>query len=237
MENEIIIEKLIKFGLTRQEAIIYINLYMNGTMNGYEMSKLTGISRSNCYSALANLAEKGASNIIEGEVKKYVAVPIIEFCKGRINMLIEEEKYLEKNLPDMKEDLDGYITIKGNTNIVNKIKSLLEAVEYRIYLSMSERNINFIINDLKILINKGIKVVVITNYPLVLEGAIIYEDELIDEEIRIIIDSQKVLTGDLSQRTDDTCLYTGQKNFISVFKSAFKNEIKLIEIMRGEKEK
>ena len=33
------VEKLMLFGLTRQEATIYVSLYQNGAMNGYEAAK------------------------------------------------------------------------------------------------------------------------------------------------------------------------------------------------------
>ena len=44
-----------------------------------------------------------------------------------------------------------------------------------------------------------------------------------------------VLTGDMTGSASDTCLYCGQKNFVNVFKESLKNEIKLIELKRGEK--
>ena len=47
MEENIVLEKLGAFGLTRQEANIYLCLYQQGELNGYEVAKLTGISRSN----------------------------------------------------------------------------------------------------------------------------------------------------------------------------------------------
>ena len=49
MDEMSFIEKLMVFGLTRQEASIYLCLYRNGILTGYEAAKLTGISRSNVY--------------------------------------------------------------------------------------------------------------------------------------------------------------------------------------------
>ncbi|MBQ1972700.1 MAG: helix-turn-helix domain-containing protein [Treponema sp.] len=62
-----LIENLIAFNLTRQEAAIYVKFLNHGEMSGYEVAKETGISRSNVYSALQSLAEKGALYLIEGE--------------------------------------------------------------------------------------------------------------------------------------------------------------------------
>ena len=47
MEEAAIIEQLILFGLSRQEAAIYLCLLQNEELTGYEVAKLTGISRSN----------------------------------------------------------------------------------------------------------------------------------------------------------------------------------------------
>ncbi len=55
----VLTEKLVQFGLTRQEATIYMCLLRSKDLSGYEVSKLTGISRSNVYSALAALVDEG----------------------------------------------------------------------------------------------------------------------------------------------------------------------------------
>ena len=55
MEEAAIIEQLILFGLSRQEAAIYLCLLQNEELTGYEVAKLTGISRSNVYNGLASL--------------------------------------------------------------------------------------------------------------------------------------------------------------------------------------
>ena len=70
---------------------------------------------------------------------------------------------------------------------------------------------------------------------VVVPGAIIYMTEKKESQIRLIVDSEYVLTGDMTGSPSDTCLYCGQKNFVNVFKESLKNEIKLIELKRGEK--
>ena len=56
MEQNQYVEYLLHFGLTRQEALIYVELLVKGKQTGYEIAKETGISRSNVYSVLAALA-------------------------------------------------------------------------------------------------------------------------------------------------------------------------------------
>ena len=54
-------EDLTEYGLTRQEATIYACLLCQGSMTGYEIAKDTGISKSNVYTAVKELVQKGAA--------------------------------------------------------------------------------------------------------------------------------------------------------------------------------
>ena len=76
MEEVAIIEQLILFGLSRQEAAIYLCLLQNEELTGYEVAKLTGISRSNVYNGLTSLVEHGAAYVIEGTEE---AIVILSF--------------------------------------------------------------------------------------------------------------------------------------------------------------
>lgn len=65
MEDKSYIERLMEFGLTRQEAGIYGCLISEGKTTGYEVAKQLGISRSNAYNSLASMTEKGAAYLVE----------------------------------------------------------------------------------------------------------------------------------------------------------------------------
>ena len=125
MENNLFIEKLMNFGLTRQEASIYQCLLTEGKTTGYEVAKQIGISRSNAYNSLASMTEKGAAYLVtEGTTKKYVPVPLEEFCKNNIRKMDESRRWLIKNAPAGKVQEEGYITIEGRRNILDKMKNL-----------------------------------------------------------------------------------------------------------------
>ena len=76
----------------------------------------------------------------------------------------------------------------------------------------------------------GLKVVVITDPSYALDGAIIYHAPKAQYQIRLIVDSSNVLTGDLSDGDASTCLYSKKRNLVDLFKDALKNEIELIEL-------
>ena len=241
MEETEILSKLRLFGLTRQEAVLYLCLYRYGGLTGYEAAKYTGISRSNVYSGLSGLADKGAAYLEQGNVSRYVAVPVEQFCNNKIRGLKRDKEYLIKNIPVMKEQETGYLTITGSGNIQDKIIEMILEAEKRIYLSASGSMIMRMEQELLTALKKEIKLVLITDFMpenLVLkEKSICYLTNARGNSIRMIVDSAYALTGELTGKRDDTCLYTGQENFIKVFKDALRNEIKLIELQGGENEK
>lgn len=234
MEEAALIDKLMLFGLTRQEASIYLCLATNKELSGYEVSKITGISRSNVYNALASLVEEGAAYLLEGSTNKYIAVDVEEFCNNKIRHLQKIKDELVRDMPKNNADCEGYITISSHKHIMDKIHYMLASVQYRVYVSMPVEFLEKCRADMEYLIESGKKVVLIVNEEVVFPGAIIYVTDKKEPQIRLIVDSEYVLTGDMSGSPADTCLYCGQKNFVNVFKESLKNEIKLIELTKGK---
>lgn len=229
-----IIDRLMCFGLTRQEATIYLGLVQNGDLTGYEAAKQTGISRSNAYNALAGLVDKGAAYTEEGTAVKYHAVCIEEFCSNKIRALEETKFYLLEFMPKQKEEEEGYLTITGDRHIQDKIRNMIQSARQRMYLSMTERFVRMFEKEMTEAAGQGKKVVVLTDGPLEYADIMIYRTKEKAQQIGIIADSAHVLTGEFGRGEASTCLYSGQKNFVQVFKDSMRNEIELIRIMKGE---
>jgi sugar-specific transcriptional regulator TrmB len=232
-----VIELLTQFNITRQEATIYLTLLSEGELNGYEVAKITGISRSNTYTSLAALVEKGVAYIVEGPVTKYTPVPVEEFCDNKIRKLKETKEYLMESIPEKREDAEGYVTIKGKVQILNKMRNMVSGAKERVYISVSKQVLDEILDEVKGAVKKGIKVVLIINEPLNLKGATVYFMEKQHQQIRLIADTSNVLTGDIDNGEYSTCLYSKKKNLIDLLRDSLKNEIRLIEIMKGESTK
>ena len=234
MQQSELIEKIMNFGLTRQEASIYHYLVISGESTGYEVAKELGISRSNAYNSLASMVDKGAAYLQSGTTSKYLAVSVKEFCGNKIRNLQNDQKDLEENLKG-KDEIEGYVTIFGCQNIQDKIANMLGNVEQRVYISISKEKLALFQTTLLQLIAQKKKVVIITDSSPGLEDCNIYlSDRLLENQIRLIVDSKYVLTGDFGEQKDDTCLYSGQKNFVNLFKEAMRNEIELIKLRSGE---
>lgn len=234
MEQNQYVEYLLHFGLTRQEALIYVELLVKGKQTGYEIAKETGISRSNVYSVLAALAEKGAAYVVEESAKRYIPVEVEEFCGNCIRRMQEEQEWMERNLPQKKAETEGYITIEGEQNILDKAKNLIAQAGERVYLSCTAGYLDAFRQVLEELVKKKRKVVILTDASYELKGVIFYQTEEKGQQIGLIVDSKSVLSGEYGKGSLNTCLYSGQKNFVTVFKNAMANEIKLIQLQKGE---
>lgn len=225
-----ITEELLHFGLTRQEANLYLTLLAHGESTGYEAAKLTGISRSNTYTALAGLVEKGAAYIMEEHVVRYIAVPFEEFSGNVIRRLQSRQQSLLSRLPRRKTEIQGYITIRGTRQIMDKLIHMIQEAKQRLYISVPGTILAQIEPYLQQQLEDEKKVVILSDIPCTLNGVTSYVIQKGDGQIRLIVDSVKVLTGRISDGEDSTCLFSLNRNLVDVFKEMLKNEITLIQL-------
>lgn len=223
-------EALMKVGFTRHEAALYITLCGEGELTGYEAAKLSGIPRSNAYLALAGLVEKGAAYKIEGNAMKYIAVPGTELAENIRRETQSVLDYIKQHLPEPQKQTEPFITIVGETHIVNKMNNIIHRAESRVYVSMAAEELEYIREPLAAAMDRGLKVVVITSPGCRMEGALLYHSPKQPGQIRIIADGAHVLTGELTT----TCLYSENQNLIQLIKDSLVNEIKLIELTSKE---
>jgi sugar-specific transcriptional regulator TrmB len=225
-----IVECLMQTGFTRYESILYITLCREGELTGYEAAKISGIPRSNAYLALAGLVEKGGAYRIDSDAVKYTAVPARELILNIHRNIEQVLKFIEGNLPARNTANDPYITISGNVNIINKMKSVINAALERIYLSVSPDILEHILCEVTEAKERGLKVVIITDPPFAMAGAIVYHNEKKKGQIGIIADTSHVITGEIKDEGQSTCLYSKNGNLIQLIKDSLANEINLIKI-------
>ena len=70
--------------------------------------------------------------------------------------------------------MDGYFTIRGQQHIIDKIITIIEETEHRLYISLPVNLLTIIDHKLFTLISSGKKVVILTDKPYQLAGAKIY---------------------------------------------------------------
>lgn len=216
-----------QFGLTRQEAKVYLLLLTEGCLSGYEAAKRAGISRSNAYGALAGLVDKGAAYVLEEQPVRYEAVPVQEFCDNKIHFLKEAAKTLEEKIPKEMHQEEHYVTIRGRRNVEDKIRNMLRQTKERVYLFGSAATLAHFESELNELVQAGRKVVLLTEESCELAGAIMYCTAQRGSSVRLITDSSYALTGELGEEARTACLYSANPNLVQLLKDALANEIQL----------
>lgn len=105
----------------------------------------------------------------------------------------------------------------------------------RIYISMSPVKLELVKQEIESAIQRGLKVVIITDPPYKVDGAIIYHNKKQVIQVRLITDSTYVLTGELNENTNTTCLFSKNRNLVHLIKDSLTNEIELITIQNKRK--
>lgn len=73
---------VIALGFTETEAALYCELLRGGASTGYRLAQAIGKAPANVYQALANLTQRGAVMVDDGEAKTYRATPPAELLNG-----------------------------------------------------------------------------------------------------------------------------------------------------------
>ena len=132
-----LIEKLKEIGFNSYEAKVYIALLKKYPATGYEISKLANIPQARTYDTLKVLEEKNIINISNTSPKTYIPIKPKQLLNSYQKKMNSTLNYLEKHLPEVKENYDHpVITIKGKNNINSKIIEAIQNAKKEIYIEI-----------------------------------------------------------------------------------------------------
>ena len=93
-------EELIEFGLTKNEAKIYLSLIDLGPSLAGVISRKTGVHRRSVYDAIERLIEKGLIGYITNNNRKYFQAVN---PRKLLDLIKEKEELINKILPDLEK--------------------------------------------------------------------------------------------------------------------------------------
>jgi sugar-specific transcriptional regulator TrmB len=144
------IAQLKELELSTYEATAYAALITHPTMTASALCKETGIPDTKIYYALEGLSEKGMLTVRMGNPKLYRPVPpkeAIANLKQRLTERLNEKLKEADVLVDMispiyesaekPDELEVAYIIRGQNNIVNRMKALIEASSREVTLFVS----------------------------------------------------------------------------------------------------
>lgn len=117
MKNEHLLKILMEFGLTENEALVYLSALSLGATSVSRISSLSGIKRTSIYPIISKLQKIGLmSKVILGLKTFYVSEP-----PEKLEVLLEDRKNkFKKFLPDFSK----LYNLEGKTDLIRKYEGL-----------------------------------------------------------------------------------------------------------------
>ena len=214
-----------KLGFSQNEAKVYTTLLRNKRLNGYEIAKLSGVSRSLVYEVVNRLVGKGILLRLEGEPNYYIPLEY-EKLMARIKRENEEnitraEAFL-KGLAQGEENRDYVLNIVGYDKFMKKAVALIDSAEEEISLSIWHNELSVLRQALEHAVKKGIKVYIFSFQEIELEGAVLFSYGISDaarlfpyRRMTLIVDGIQCVNGE-SGGAEDIYTYTRNHAIVSL---------------------
>lgn len=228
MDNQLIlIEEMKQLGLNQYEAKAYLKLLEDWPVNGYTLSKNSGVPRSRIYEVLDSLTKKQLvfEKTIENGTVYYPLEPdmLVKKLKRNYESIIEHvEKETTQLFVKSKEQNESKV-ITGRKNIFDFIGMLVEKARERVDISIWQeeyKDLEEYINDA---IDRGIKIKgVYFGYDNKFQNVLThrrletYLREKDERYIIIIIDKKEAVTGIISRGEESQVTWTNDFGVIDI---------------------
>lgn len=243
MQEERIVETMMRFGLSKYEAKAYVSLSKKNEITAYELSKISGVPQGKIYETMNRLLEKNLVNIVGDNPIRYIPVALDGYLDSYQNDVKESIGFLKTNMDKMKEHqkVSFLWHIEGKENLFLKIQSMLEKVEHSVYLEAWNYDFEYFAKTFHELQEKGIDIVsVIYGKTDEKIGKIYYHEmEHMEEEVKelgrwftIVIDGQESLFAVLKENGKEQGIWTENRAFMLMAESFIAHDIFIAEIYR-----
>lgn len=152
---------LVQLGFSPTESKVYCTMVSEDKMNGYQVAKALGMSRSSVYSALENLLEKGAIVSIPGNTSEYAVIEpaqLIEKIITKYRKSAESARNTLESISLKRRASNYFCNIQGKQNLIDEIKAMISAAKKEIVINSSMEMKYFVgeINEAK---SRGVRVI------------------------------------------------------------------------------
>lgn len=226
------VELLKKIGLSDLEARCYLALHEEPGISGYEVAKRVSVSRTNVYSALRSLTDKGACRCIEGDPARYDAVPIEQLTKHLQTEFEQVTKVLVNQLKSPTIIAPSFYNWQGDKQLSTTIRRIIANAKDFIVIDIWSEDLHWVEEDLLDAENRGVNVILITigECQTALKNIFVHirsEDWSISSlrNFSILCDSKKALIGGFGNSTKLTALETDHPSVVGMLKTAFYHDL------------
>mgnify|MGYP001039520428 CR=1 FL=1 len=206
-------------GFSRNEAKVYTTLLKHKQLNGYEIAKLSGVSRSLVYEVINRLVGKGILLRLEGEPNYYKPLEydklIRRMKQESENHINKAEEYL-KGLMGEEENRDFVMNLVGFDKFIKKAIVLIDSASKEISLSVWSNEFELLQGALTRAMERGVKVYLFTFEEVNPKGAVLFSYRISDaaslfpyRRMTLVVDGEQCLTG---ENNGDRSIFIYTKN-------------------------
>ncbi|MBO1002914.1 TrmB family transcriptional regulator [Pseudogracilibacillus auburnensis] len=235
---ERLIEQFEEIGFSKNEAKSYMALLKEPAINGYEISKKSGVPRSMVYSVIAKLLAKEAIIELRTEPPTYTPVPVKELIMNRKRQTEETLSFLEKELQVIEKPVEVNVIkhIEGRTKIIQAMQKLMKEANEEVWLSAWEEELEELRSSAVEQGKKGIQLysLLFTNQETNSFGKTFYhrhdtasiEKRRMGQRLTIIIqDNQDVLIASFIERQIPQAIQTTEPMLVLLAKEYIRHDM------------
>ncbi len=168
-----LLNSLKTFNLTDYEAKAYIALASLGTSSVTEVSQICDVPRSNLYSVLESLNEKGFVDVQKGRPVLFKAVSPEKALEDAERELTDRTKKAKENVVKKLKDFKGKESdivpaliwgVKGYSNVLTKIAEMVKKARTEVLINVPDVSIfdEKVYNELEKASKRGVKIKIAT---------------------------------------------------------------------------
>lgn len=150
-----------KLGFSTNEAKVYTTLLKHKLLNGYEVSKFSGVVRASVYDVISRMVSKGFIIKIDGEPNYYKPLDyekLIEKLRQESEFNIRKAETVFQSISG-EENRDDYVmNLVGFDKFVAKAQTLIDGAGREISLSVWSQEFSLFRNALVRALSRGVKV-------------------------------------------------------------------------------
>ncbi|MET4696198.1 TrmB family transcriptional regulator [Endozoicomonas lisbonensis] len=236
-----LINKLMSFGLTKTDALVYINLLQNGQASGYKIGKDLSLARSSVYSSIDTLYNQGYIFMIEGSTKEYEAKSPELILSQIKKKTLNDIAILKKELAEIAvpKDTPFIYNLSGYENLLLKVRELINSSTRELYIN-TDFNLQLLSEELGNAINRGVRVLCFSFNRLEspVDGLEIYsrndkpEQEYPSRRFMMVADIRETLI--FSNIGSAQGIYTNEKLFTRIISEHIHSDVYLSELMQDK---
>jgi sugar-specific transcriptional regulator TrmB len=239
LNMDLVVRHLRNLGFTELEAKCLHVLSEFGTSTGYEIAKRLGVSRSNVYSALQKLVEKGVVLASKGEPTHFHALSLEDISAHIESDVQESIRYVKEHMPRQDSERTEYYTLEGDAKVLERLRSELNKASEEVLCELWAEEAELLREELIALQERGIRVLLTVQGEAELPGVTVIparREELWQErsgrKLTIVVDRRLSIVGTRGEQGGAKAMLTEHPDMAELLVNHFYQGVILHELMK-----